>query len=93
MKVKIKGYVTHTKYKWDEAPQYTFHGFDPSDYLGDESVVVMQHEIEIEIPDDFDPRPGQIAALKAQKERAQAEFAKRVTEIDEKINSLLALEA
>ena len=93
MKVKIKGYVTHTKYKWEDKPHYSFYGFDPSDHLGDDSVVVMQHEVEIEIPDDFDPRPGQIAALKAQKERAQAEFAKRVTEIDEKINSLLAIEA
>lgn len=92
MKVTIKGYVTCQQYAWDDKPTFSFYSFDPTGY--DESIVkVMEHEFEVEVPDNFDPRPGQIAALKAKKERVQAEFSKRVMEIDEQINSLLAIEA
>jgi hypothetical protein len=91
MKVSIKGYVTYSDPIWAEEPAYSFYTFDPSEYSN--LVIVMQHTFEVEIPDDFDPRPGQIAALKAQKERVQAEFSKRVMDIDTQINSLLALEA
>ena len=46
-----------------------------------------------DIPDDFDPRPGFVEQLKQEKEKLRAEFSKRVMEIDEKINSLLAITA
>jgi hypothetical protein len=92
MKVTIKGYVTCTQYAWDNKPTFSFYGFDPTTY--DKSTVkVMEHEFEVEVPDNFDPRPGQVAALKAQKEEVRAEFAKKVKEIDDKISSLLAITA
>lgn len=93
MKVTIKGYITYRKYSWDEKPTYTVYGFDPTNYIDADEVLLMEHDFEVEVPDNFDPRPGQIAALKAKKEKVQAEFSQRVKEIDEKINSLLALEA
>jgi len=90
MKVTIKGHITHTKYPWDDKPTYSFYPFDAAD---ENTVNVMEHEFEVEVPDNFDPRPGKIAALKEKKEKVQAEFSKRVMELDERINSLLALEA
>lgn len=90
MKVTIKGHITHTKYAWDDKATYSFYTFDASD---ENTVNVMEHEFEVEVPDNFDPRPGKIAALKEKKEKVQAEFSKRVMELDEQINSLLALEA
>ena len=90
MKVSIKGYVTYSE-TWDNRPSYSFYTFDPTDYSN--LIIVMEHTFEVEVPDNFDPRPGQIAALKAQKEKVQAEFSKRVMELDEQINSLLAIEA
>jgi hypothetical protein len=92
MKVEINGYVTCTQYSWDDKPTYSFHAFDPTPYDSN-TVIVMKHGFEVEIPDNFDPRPGQVAALKAQRDKLEAEFSKRVMEINNKINSLLALEA
>ena len=92
MKVTIKGYVTCTQYAWDNKPTFSFYGFDPTTY--DKSTVkVMEHEFEVEVPDNFDPRPGQVAALEAKKEEMRAEFSKRVKDIDDKINSLMAITA
>lgn len=90
MKVTIKGHITHTKYSWDDKPTYSFYPFDASD---EHTVNVMEHEFEVEVPENFDPRPGKIAALKEKKEKVQAEFSKRVMEIDDQINSLLAIAA
>jgi hypothetical protein len=92
MKVTIKGYVTCTQYQWDDKPVFSFYCFDPTSYDAS-TVKVMTHEFEVEVPDNFDPRPGQVAALEAKKKEMQAEFSRRVMEIDEKINSLLAISA
>ena len=93
MKVTISGYVTYRKYAWQDEPEYNFYTFDPSEHMGEETVVMMQHSFEVEVPDNFDPRPGQIAALKTKREKAQADFSKTVMEIDARINELMALEA
>ena len=92
MKVTIKGYITCQQYAWDDKPVFSFYSFDPTSY-DTSTVKVMEHSFEVEVPDNFDPRPGQVAALKAKKEKVQAEFAAKVKEIDEQINSLLAIEA
>jgi hypothetical protein len=92
MKITIKGYVTCTQYTWDDKPTYSFYGFDPTGY-DSSTVKVMEHEFEVEVPDNFDPRPGQVAALEAKKEEMRADFAKRVKDIDDKINSLMAIAA
>jgi len=92
MKVTIKGFITCQQYDWDDKPTFSFYGFDPTSY-DSSTVKVMEHEFEVEVPDNFDPRPGQVAALKEKKERMQAEFASKVKEIDDRINSLLAIAA
>lgn len=56
-------------------------------------IPVVAHSITVEVPADFDPRPGMVKALEDQKEKARAEFAALVTKIDRQINELLALEA
>jgi len=80
-------YITHLDVKEDD------YVVVPTGSGGTETVVLMEHSFYVEVPDNFDPRPGQVAALKAKKEKVQAEFSKRVMELDEQINSLLALEA
>ena len=89
MKVTIKGFINYKKDDWFEWNDYHFNKYDMSEQG---YVTVMPHEIEIEVPDDFDPRPQQVAALEAEKQKARAEFQKRVTEIDRQIQSLLAIE-
>ena len=58
----------------------------------DGRVFVKEHTTTVEVPDDFDPRPQQVAALEAEKQKARAEFQKRITEIDRQIQSLMAIE-
>lgn len=92
MKVTIKGYITCTQYAWDDKPSFSFYSFDPTGY-DSSTVKVMEHEFEVEVPDNFDPRPGQVAALEAKKKEIQAEFAAKVKQIEDQINSLLAIAA
>ena len=89
MKVTIKGFINYRKDDWCEGNDYHFNKCDLSEHG---YVTVMPHEIDVEVPDDFDPRPQQVAALEAEKQKARAEFHARVTEIDRQIQSLLAIE-
>ena len=89
MKVTIKGFITYKKDDWRDGDDYHFNKYDMSEHG---YVTVMPHEIVVEVPDDFDPRPKQVAALIAEKQKARAEFLARVTEIDRQIQSLLAIE-
>lgn len=85
---KIDGFVTyHPRHQ-----VFSFHTYDPTQY-GPEWVVIRPQTLELEVPDDFDPREQQVAALRRQKDKIAAEFTARVTELQEQINKLLALEA
>lgn len=55
------------------------------------SVFVMPLDIAVDVPDDFDPRPAEIAALQARKTAMQAECAKAVTDIERRISELQAI--
>ena len=89
MKVTIKGFISYRNDGRNDGSEYRFHQFDMSEHG---YVTVMPHEIAVEVPDDFDPRPHQVAAFIAEKQKARAEFQARVTEIDRQIQSLLAIE-
>ncbi len=91
MKKTISGFVVAQQYPWDELPDYTFVGFDPRECGIDNYVVVCAHEFQVDVPDDFDIRPHQVAILEKKKREVQAEFAAKVKEIDDQINSLLAI--
>lgn len=58
----------------------------------DGRIFVQEHLTTVEVPDDFDPRPQQVAALEAEKQKARADFQARITEIDRQIQSLMAIE-
>jgi hypothetical protein len=53
---------------------------------------VCSQEVEIDVPEDYDPRAQQIAVLEKEKQKAMADFQKSVDEINEKISKLQALE-
>ena len=94
MKVTIKGFVFWKK-GYQEEGVFELLPWDCREWGGDNNdgrVFVKEHTTEIEVPDDFDQRPQQVAALEAEKQKARAEFQARVTEIDRQIQSLLAIE-
>ena len=89
MKKQIKGFILLRGTAWDEESKYTWAGCEmPQNGY----VTVMPHSIEVDIPDDFDPRNAQVEMLKAEKQKAMADFQALVTSIDRKISELTALE-
>lgn len=58
----------------------------------DSMIHVSEQEVEIEVPDNYDPRAQQIAALEKQKQKVMADYQKMVTDINERISKLQALE-
>jgi hypothetical protein len=90
----IKGFLVYrTASYWDADERVTFSMYDPRECgTGDKEIVIREHEFEVEYPDDFDPRPQQIAELEKAKRKVRAEFAKAVKDIDDRIASLLAIE-
>lgn len=91
MKIKITAHIYYNKDVWDEKGKFEVftYKFDDCDYR----TYVGEQEIEIEVPDGYDPRAQQVAALEAKKKKVMAEYQKTVTEITERINKLQAIAA
>ena len=93
MLIELKGFVFCRLY--GGKPEFEMLPWDCRTWTEDAQsglVFVKEHTTTVEVPDDFDPRPQQVAALEAEKQKARAEFQKRITEIDRQIQSLLAIE-
>lgn len=90
MKLNTIVHVYFQKYSWEEKGKFSVYPFkiDDSEHL----TYVGQQEVKIDVPEDYDPREQQIAALKAQKQKVMADFQKTVDTINEKISKLQALE-
>ena len=91
MKIKTTAHVHYQKYAWQEKGEYRLASFKLDDTA--ERTYVGEQEIDVDIPDDYDPRAQQIAALEALKQKVMADYQKSVMDINERINKLLALEA
>ena len=90
MKVKITVYIHHAQYAFEETGEFQVFcvRLDDTDYR----TYVGQQEIEIEVPDNYDPTAQKLAALQKEKEKAQEEFSKKVASINERISKLQAIE-
>lgn len=91
MKMKIKKYLHISVDSSLENPNFTFFDCNMEGYgyiqVGEEQ------EITIEVPDNFNPIPKQIEALKNEQTRIQAEAQVKVMALNEKIIKLLFIEA
>ena len=90
MKVKTTIYIFYGKHHWEEEGKYSFYSIKVGDT--DYQTYVGSQEMEIEVPDNYDPTAQQIAALQKEKEKAQEEFSKKVASINERISKLQAIE-
>jgi hypothetical protein len=81
MKIKLTTHIHFVKYSFSVK-------LDDTDYR----TYVGEQEVEVEVPDNYDPRAQQIAALEKQKQKVMADFQKSVAEINERISNLQALE-
>jgi hypothetical protein len=73
--------------------KYDFSIADIANLMGDGSMPAGTIEIDYTPPEGFDPRAGAVKALEAQKRLIQAEFEKKITNIQAQINRFTALEA
>jgi hypothetical protein len=90
MKVKTTVHIHYSKHEWEDEGQFLVYAckLDDTDYRAH----ICEQEIEIEVPDDFDPRAQQIAALEDEKKRVMAEYQMSVKRIQDRINKLQAIE-
>lgn len=90
MKIKTTVYVYYSTYSWQETGEYQVMYAQLKD---DEfRTFVCTQEIEIEVPDNYDPTAQKLAALQKEKEKAQEEFSRKVASINERISKLQAIE-
>jgi hypothetical protein len=92
MKVNVSGFILASQEVWQEKPEFIFREYDASKYGSQDKVLVKEHAIEFDVPDNFDMRPGLVSNLEAKKKALQAEFTARINEITRQINDLLAIE-
>lgn len=90
MKVKTTIHIHYSQYAWEEKGEYLVFYAKVED--SDHRTYVCSQEIEIEIPDDYDPRAQKIAALEKQKQKVMADYQKTVNEINDRISKLQAIE-
>jgi hypothetical protein len=90
MKVKTIAHIYYEKYSWENQGSYIIFSFKVEDT--ERRTYVGEQEIEIEVPDDYDPRAQKIAALEKHKQKVMADYHKTVTEINDRISKLQALE-
>ena len=91
MKIKIEGAVYFrlvNEYSCDQ--DYFFLPGKAIDWSGGK--MVAAHTIEVEAPENFDPRVVKLESLQAKRKQVHDAFAAAVMEIDQRINSLMAIE-
>lgn len=90
MKIKTKVHIHFQKNSWENEGKFIvfYCHLDDTEHR----TYVGEQEIDIDIPDDYDPRAQQIAALKEQAQKVMADYHKSVMEINDRISKLQALE-
>ena len=91
MKIKTTIHIFQSKYPWDDAEKYDIFSVQLDD--SEHRSYVGSQEIEIDVPEYFDPRAQQIAALEKEKQKVMADSQQAVTKINHRINNLKAIAA
>jgi hypothetical protein len=90
MKIKLTAHIHYRKHSWEKEGSYQILYIALPD---DESLTyICAQEVEVEVPDNYDPRAQQITALEKKKQEVMAHYQKTVTDINERISKLQALE-
>ena len=90
MKIKTTVHIYHSQYSWETTARFQVYSLKMHD--SEHQTYVGEQEVEIDVPDDYDPRAQKIAALEKHKQKVMADYQKTVMEINERISKLQALE-
>jgi hypothetical protein len=91
MKTTIKGYVLWVNDSWMKEPHFELWPSDVS-RCSPNKAFIKEQDFEVEIPDDFDPVPGQIDALREKQTELRAEMQVKLNNLEEQIQRLLCIE-
>jgi len=87
-KITTTVYLTASPVTWEDGGYH----YAIRSYENESDIVVSSQEIEMEVPEGFDPTQPHIDLLKAEKQRLAAEAQIKMNNLDEQIQSLLAIE-
>lgn len=92
--VQIESYLTLRtgEPQWNIPDRYTIDSYDLGS-VDAKCVTIRKQTFTVEIPDNFDPRPLQIDALRKEKQKIIAEAEAKANNIEEQIQRLLCIEA
>lgn len=90
MKIKLTTHIHYVKYSWDENGEYQIFSVQLEDTAY--RTYVAAQEIEVDVPDNYDPTAQKIAALRKQQEKLQQDFTKATLDIYDHISKLQAIE-
>jgi hypothetical protein len=90
MKVTTTVHIHHQQYSWQDQGEFVVYSCQLED--AEHRTYVGEQQIEIEVPDGYDPRAQKIAALEKHKQKVMADYCKTVNEINDRISKLQAIE-
>ena len=90
MKINTTVHIHCCQYSWQDVADYSVHSVKLDDT--EHRTYIGEQKIEIEVPDNYDPRAQKIAALEKHKQKVMADYHKTLMEINERISNLQALE-
>ena len=88
--MKMTAHIHLVKYSWEKEGRFELYSvkLDDAEYR----TYVCSQEIEVDVPENYDPRAQQVAALEALKQKVMADYQISVMEINDRISKLQALE-
>lgn len=89
MKVKLTAHIHYQKYSWEEEGSFQLFSCKLDD--AEHRTYVGEQEVEVDVPDNYDPRAQQIEALEKYKRKVMADFQKEVDLINTRISKLQAI--
>jgi hypothetical protein len=89
MKTTITAHLHYRKYDFDE--KGTFELF-PCKLETEDRVYIGTREVEVDVPEGYDPRAQQIELLEKRRQKVMADFQNTITDINARISNLQALE-
>lgn len=92
MKIQMKMYLYSMQEIWETEQSFVLDSYKGMEEINTKYVFIDERIIEVEIPEGFDRRPGAISALQEQKKKLHLECHAKVSQIDEQISKLQALE-
>jgi len=87
----IKGFLQWNHDSWEAQGRFEINRYEFKTSENSTYATVRKIEVEVDVPDDFDPTPAVIADLQEQKQKLRLKLAAELADLDDRISKLSAL--